>query len=132
VGSLKAKGWQRLNVPERFAVRAENFATPSGKCEFYSETAMAMGWTRSRPYIAPRESSQSNQRLAEEVPARHHLSGPPAFLELVVREHAGSRTAEGRNRAGHAPCGRSGARIKDGDTVRIFKRPRIVHRPARA
>ncbi len=42
--SLKESGWRRLAVPERFAPFAEGgFPTPSGKCEFYSETAAKQG-----------------------------------------------------------------------------------------
>src|SRR6267143_1362213 len=36
--ALKAVGWQKLNVPERFTpFAAGGFPTASGKCEFYSE-----------------------------------------------------------------------------------------------
>src|SRR5262249_37447638 len=35
---VKEKGWQRLDVPERYApFAAGGFPTPSGRCEFYSE-----------------------------------------------------------------------------------------------
>ena len=41
--SGQAQGWQRLNVPAVYAPFAEGgFPTPSGKCEFYSDTAWAM------------------------------------------------------------------------------------------
>ena len=42
--TLKARGWQRLNVPSPYAPFAEgNFPTPSGKCEFYSESLRRQG-----------------------------------------------------------------------------------------
>jgi anaerobic selenocysteine-containing dehydrogenase len=43
---LKEKGWARLNLPDpdRYAPHAEgNFPTPSGKCEFRSSMAEAVG-----------------------------------------------------------------------------------------
>ena len=45
--SLKQQGWQRLTVPEVYAPFAEGgFPTPSGKCEFYSETALRISMSR--------------------------------------------------------------------------------------
>ena len=39
---LKAAGWERLDLPERYApFAAGSFPTPSGKCEFYSEALAA-------------------------------------------------------------------------------------------
>jgi anaerobic selenocysteine-containing dehydrogenase len=67
--SLKEKGWQRLSVPERYAPFAEGgFPTPSGKCEFYSETAKKLGLDPLPCYTPPRENAQSNPGLAKRYP----------------------------------------------------------------
>jgi anaerobic selenocysteine-containing dehydrogenase len=119
--SLKRRGWQRLAVPERFAPFANGgFATPSGRCEFYSETAKAMGMDPLPGYTPPRESAASNPELAAKYPLamisppnRHFLNSSFANLPFAIAEakepsldlHAADAAARG---------------IADGDTVRIF------------
>ena len=119
--SLKANGWQRLNVPERFAPFAQgNFPTPSGKCEFYSETAKKMGVDPLPAFVAPRESAQSNPALAKKYPLamisppnRHFLNSSFANLPFAIEE-AGEPTL-----AIH-PKDAAARGIAEGDTVRIF------------
>ena len=92
--SLKARGWQRLAVPERFAPFAEGrFGTPSGKCEFYSETAKQMGMDPLPTYVPPRESAQSNPGLAAKYPLaiisppnRHFLNSSFANMPFAIAE----------------------------------------------
>src|SRR5438477_179200 len=119
--SLKEKGWRRLNVPERFAPFAQgNFGTPSGKCEFYSETAKGLGMDPLPTYIAPRESAQSNPALAKKFPLaiisppnRHFLNSSFANIPFAIAEakepgleiHPRDAAARG---------------IANGDAVRIF------------
>ncbi len=77
VERLKQEGWARLNLPETFAPFAEGgFRTPSGKCEFYSETMKHMGMDPLPAYIPPRESPASAPRLAARYPLQ--LISPPA------------------------------------------------------
>ncbi|HTS22167.1 MAG TPA: molybdopterin oxidoreductase family protein [Casimicrobiaceae bacterium] len=91
---LKADGWQRLDVPTTFAPFAHgNFPTPSGKCEFYSETLARQGIDPLPCYTAPRESAASNPALAARYPlalisppARHALNSTFANLPLFL-EH---------------------------------------------
>jgi anaerobic selenocysteine-containing dehydrogenase len=120
-GALKRKGWQRLNVPERFAPFAHGgFATPSGRCEFYSETAKAMGMDPLPAYVPPRESARSSPALAGKYPLaaisppnRHFLNSSFANMPFAVAEakepslemHTADAAARG---------------IMDGDRVRIF------------
>jgi anaerobic selenocysteine-containing dehydrogenase len=119
--SLKTKGWQRLAVPERFAPFAEgNFGTPSGKCEFYSETAKSMGIDPLPTFNAPRESAQSNPALAKKYPLavisppnRHFLNSSFANLPFAIAE-AGEPSLD----IHPADAGARG--IGEGDTVRIF------------
>jgi anaerobic selenocysteine-containing dehydrogenase len=90
---LKADGWQRLAVPATYAPFAEgNFPTPSGKCEFYTETLARSGLDPLPCYLPPRESVASAPALAARYPlamisppARHALNSTfanlPVFLE---------------------------------------------------
>jgi len=119
--ALKAQGWQRLKVPARFAPFAEgNFPTPSGKCEFYSETAKNMGLDPLPAYTPPRESALSAPQLAQKYPlafisppARNFLNSSFANLPFALKEagepyldiHPGDAAARG---------------IGEGDAVRIF------------
>src|SRR5258706_4819240 len=119
--SLKAKGWQRLNVPERFAPFAQgNFGTPSGKCEFYSETAKSMGMDPLPAYIPPRESAQSNPVLAKKYPLaiisppnRQFLTSSFANMPFAIAE------AKEPSLEIH-PADAAARSIRDGDAVRIF------------
>jgi anaerobic selenocysteine-containing dehydrogenase len=91
---LKEQGWQRLKVPARFAPFAEGgFPTPSGKCEFYSETAQGMGLDPLPVYTPPRESALSAPQLAKDYPlafisppARNFLNSSFANLEFALKE----------------------------------------------
>ena len=118
---LKAEGWQRLNVPSPFAPFAEgNFPTPSGKCEFYSETLARQGVDPLPTYTPPRESVQSNPSLAARFPlaiisppARHALNSSFANLPLFV-EHEKTPWLDIH------PDDASARGIADGDKVRVF------------
>src|SRR5205823_301006 len=67
--TLKRDGWQRLNVPASYAPFAHgNFATPSGKCEFWSEKLKSKGEDPLPAVLLPRESSATNPALAEHYP----------------------------------------------------------------
>ena len=119
--SLKARGWQRLAVPERFAPFAQGgFGTPSGKCEFYSETAKAMGMDPLPAYVPPRESVQSNPGLAAKYPLaiisppnRHFLNSSFANLPFAIAE-AGEPSLDIN------PKDAAARGVRDGDRVRIF------------
>ncbi|MBE0623890.1 MAG: molybdopterin oxidoreductase family protein [Burkholderiales bacterium] len=92
--SLKEQGWLRLQVPARFAPFAEgNFPTPSGKCEFFSETAQRMGLDPLPAYTPPRESALSAPQLAQKYPlafisppARNFLNSSFANLAFALKE----------------------------------------------
>src|SRR5215213_7442875 len=62
---LKARGWQRLAVDERFAPFAQGgFPTPSGKCELHSEALAKQGLDPLPFYNPPAELPSSNPKLA--------------------------------------------------------------------
>ncbi len=119
--ALKARGWQRLAVPERFAPFAEgNFPTPSGKCEFYSETAERMGYDPLPGYTPPRESARSAPELAQRYPlafisppARNFLNSSFANLPFALAE-------AGEPYLDINPEDARSRRIAEGDAVRIF------------
>src|SRR3954464_186893 len=81
---LKAAGWQRLDVPERFAPFAQGgFPTPSGKCELYSEWLEKQGIDPVPFYNPPAEVSDGK--------ADAHY--PLAFLSPPARNFLNSSFA---------------------------------------
>ncbi len=119
--ALKQQGWQRLKVPARFAPFAEgNFPTPSGKCEFWSQTAKDMGLDPLPVYTPPRESALSAPQLAQRYPlafisppARNFLNSSFANLPFALKE-AGEPYLD-IHPGDAAPRG-----IAEGDAVRIY------------
>src|SRR5438477_7206789 len=119
--TLRQEGWQRLNVPAQFAPFAQgNFPTPSGKCEFYSETLRRQGVDPLPTYIPPRECVASNPALAARFPlamisppARNALNSSfanlPAFLESEKTPHLEIHPDDAAVRG-----------IVSGDKVRVF------------
>ncbi|MBL8171568.1 MAG: molybdopterin-dependent oxidoreductase, partial [Acidobacteria bacterium] len=119
--ALKEKGWQRLNVPERFAPFAEgNFPTPSGKCEFFSETLAKQGIDPLPVYIAPRETVLDAPQLARKYPLA--VISPPAhnFLNSSFANLPSFLKAEKEPHLDIHPNDAGLRGIKDGDRVRIF------------
>jgi anaerobic selenocysteine-containing dehydrogenase len=118
---LKTQGWQRLNVPSPYAPFAEgNFPTPSGKCEFYSESLRRQGLDPLPTYTPPRESAVSDPALARRFPlamlsppARNALNstfgGLPVFLETEKTPWLDIDAADAAARG-----------IGDGDKVRVY------------
>ena len=118
---LKTQGWQRLNVPSPYAPFAQgNFPTPSGKCEFYSESLRRQGLDPLPTYTPPRESALSDPALARRFPlamlsppARNALNstfgGLPVFLETEKTPWLDIDAADAAARG-----------IGDGDKVRVY------------
>jgi anaerobic selenocysteine-containing dehydrogenase len=118
---LKRDGFKRVNVPQVFAPFAEGgFPTPSGKCEFYSETAKKLGQDPLPTWIAPRESVQSAPELAKRYPLA--MISPPArnFLNSSFANLEFARKSEGEPHLDIHPDDAAGRGIKQGDRVRIF------------
>jgi anaerobic selenocysteine-containing dehydrogenase len=116
---LKASGWMRLKVPDAPFANG-GFPTPSGKCEFYSESAARQGLDPLPTYVPPYEGPTSNPDLARRYPLafispphRHFLNSSFANLEFA-RKDAGEPTLE-MHPADAAPRG-----IADGMLVRIL------------
>jgi anaerobic selenocysteine-containing dehydrogenase len=118
---LKSKGWQRLNVPEIFAPFAEgNFPTPSGKCEFFSESLQKQGLDPLPMYIPPRESVKSAPELAVKYPLA--ILSPPAhsFLNSSFANLPSFLKAEKEPFLEIHPVDAAARGIQNGDRVRVF------------
>jgi anaerobic selenocysteine-containing dehydrogenase len=118
---LKERGWARLNVPESYAPFAEgNFPTPSGKCEFFSETLAKQGIDPLPTFIPPRESAQTAPELASKYPLA--IISPPAhsFLNSSFANLPSFVKAEKEPFLDIHPIDAAAREIRDGDRVRVF------------
>ncbi len=117
--SLKRTGWSKLNMPA--APFAEGgFPTPSGKCEFYSESMLHDGLDPLPSYIANYESVASNPELAEKYPLA--MISPPArnFLNSSFVNVQSLRATEGEPHLDIHPADAASRGIEHGEMVRIF------------
>jgi anaerobic selenocysteine-containing dehydrogenase len=118
---LKAKGWQRLDLPQPYAPFANGgFPTPSGKCELRSETLARMGLNPLPDYVPPYESPLDGSALAARYPLA--MISPPArnFLNSTFVNVATLRPAEGEPTLEIHPADAAARGIADGDRVRVF------------
>lgn len=116
--ALKRSGWKKLNMPD--APFADGrFATPSGKCEFYSARMQADGLDPLPTYIAPYESVASNPGLGAIYPLA--MISPPArnFLNSTFVNVTSLRNTEGEPHLDMHPVDATARGIKSGDRVRI-------------
>jgi anaerobic selenocysteine-containing dehydrogenase len=112
---LKQRGWQRLDVPERYAPFAQGgFGTPSGKCEFATATLPAPD------YLPPYEGPTSNPALAARYPLA--IISPPArnFLNSSFVNVQSLRDTEGEPTLEIHPQDAAVSGIADGERVRVF------------
>lgn len=116
---LKTQGWQRLELPERFAPFARGgFPTPSGKCELYSAWLEKQGIDPLPFYNPPAELA--DERLAERYPLA--FLSPPArhFLNSTFANLARFREFEREPHLDLHPQDAAARGIRDGDRVRVF------------
>ena len=119
--SLKQSGWQRLDVPERFAPFAQGgFPTPSGKCEFHSACAREAGH-RPAAVLQPAGRSGGDAAAGKEAIPLAFLS-PPArhFLNSTFANVARFREFESEPHLDLHPQDAAARGIADGDLVRVF------------
>jgi len=119
--SLKESGWQRLAVPEVYAPFADGgFPTPSGKCEFYSETALKLGLDPLPTYTPPRENVHSAPELARRYPLA--FISPPCrnFLNSSFANLPFALATEKEPRLDIHPDDARVRGIASGDRVRVF------------
>ena len=118
---LKAQGYARLAVPDAFAPFAQGgFATPSGKCEFYSESATKLGMDPLPDFVPPRESALSAPELARRYPLA--MISPPTrnFLNSSFANLAFALESEREPPREVQPAGAAARAIRDGERVRVF------------
>jgi anaerobic selenocysteine-containing dehydrogenase len=118
---LKRDGWARLNLPETFAPFAEGgYRTPSGKCEFYSESLERAGLDPLPAYIPPRESPESSPDLARRYPLQ--LISPPAntFLNSTFSNLSSFLRSERQPFIELSGEDAASRQIGDGDMVRVW------------
>jgi anaerobic selenocysteine-containing dehydrogenase len=119
--SLKERGWQRLAVPEVYAPFAEGgFPTPSGKCEFYSESALKLGLDPLPGYTPPRENVHSAPGLAQRYPLA--FISPPCrnFLNSSFANLPFALASEKEPRLDIHPDDARARAIASGERVRVF------------
>ncbi|QUV82420.1 molybdopterin oxidoreductase family protein [Chloracidobacterium sp. D] len=118
---LRTEGYVRLNLPSPFAPFAEGgFPTPSGKCEFYSESLARQGMDPLPAYVPPRENVHSNPPLAARYPLA--LISPPAhnFLNSTFVNQDSLRRVEKEPIVELHPSDAEPRGISDGQMVRVF------------
>jgi anaerobic selenocysteine-containing dehydrogenase len=117
--AVRAAGWKRMGPPKgaaRFA--AGGFDTPSGKVEFYSARAAALGLDPLPDYIAPYEDTRSAAAL------RYPLAmiSPPArnFLNSSFVNVQSLRASEGEPWLDIHPDDAAKRGVSAGSYVRVF------------
>jgi anaerobic selenocysteine-containing dehydrogenase len=117
--SVRKQGWQRMGPPKGMPRFAEGgFGTPSGKVEFVSDSARALGLDPLPDYIAPREDTRSE--LAQRYPLA--MISPPArnFLNSSFVNVQSLRATEGEPWLDLHPQDAMSRNIMDGAYVRVF------------
>jgi anaerobic selenocysteine-containing dehydrogenase len=111
---LKEAGWQRLEVPQRFAPFAQGgFRTPSGKCEFHSAWLEKQGIDPLPFYNPPAEGGEKYPLSFLSPPARNFLNSSFANMKRF-------RDLEREPRLEMHPRDAASRGIGDGDMVRVF------------
>ena len=129
--TLRARGWARLNLPRPFAPFARgNFPTPSGKCEFWSESLAQRGFDPLPGWVPPHESPVSNPALAARYPLA--MISPPArnFLNTSFANLPRFREQEGGPKLEIHPDDAARRGIAAGERLRIFNDRGAFHAQA--
>jgi anaerobic selenocysteine-containing dehydrogenase len=118
---LKERGWERLDVPQSYAPFAQGgFATPSGRCEFYSQRLADIGADPLPAYLPPYEGPTSRPDLARRFPLA--IISPPArnFLNSTFVNVASLRSIDGEPTLEIHPVDARSRGIESGARVRVF------------
>lgn len=119
--ALAVRGWARLNLPRPFApFAAGGFPTPSGKCEFFSESLAAAGLDPLPAWVPPLESPVSSPELAARYPLA--FLSPPArnFLNTSFANLPRFLKQEGGPTLEINPLDAAGRGLVEGQRLRIF------------
>jgi anaerobic selenocysteine-containing dehydrogenase len=117
--AVRAQGWKRIGAaPGSARFAAGGFDTPSGKVEFLSASAQALGLDALPDYIAPLEDTRSE--LARRFPLA--MISPPArhFLNSSFVNVASLRAVEGEPWLDIHPEDAAARAIAEGGYVRVF------------
>jgi anaerobic selenocysteine-containing dehydrogenase len=117
--AVREAGWKRVGAPPGVARFADGgFPTPSGKVEFYSQAAIALGLDPLPDYIAPLEDTRSE--LARRFPLA--MISPPArhFLNSSFVNVTSLRAVEGEPWLDIHPEDAARRGVIDGGYVRVF------------
>ncbi len=112
--SLLARGWAPLTLPADWRPRAEGgFTTPSGKCEFYSQTLAAAGYDPLPNYVPLADAQAAPPLRLISAKTSHFLnSGYVNLPHAGTRKHRPEIQINPRDAAARAIAG--------GDRVRMF------------
>jgi anaerobic selenocysteine-containing dehydrogenase len=117
--AVRTLGWKRIGAPAGVARFADGgFETPSGKVEFHSPSATALGLDALPDYIAPLEDTRSE--LASRYPLA--MISPPArnFLNSSFVNVTSLRASEGEPWLDIHPQDAQARGVLDGSYVRVF------------
>ncbi len=125
--TLERDGVLRLNYPKRdgfITPFAEGgFGTPSGKCEFYSETLAQRGFDPLPTYIPPHEAETPEYPLALNTPpARNAMNSTFGNIEELAKPH-GPPTVQLN------PADAAARSVVEGQTVRVFNHRGVMKLP---
>jgi anaerobic selenocysteine-containing dehydrogenase len=120
VDSLRSQGPQKLRIADGGTPYANGgFATPTGKCELYSERLAAIGLDPLATYIPPAESPESAPELAARFPLQMLSPPSPHFLNTTFANIDSLRKAEGTPRLYIHPDDAAPRNVRSGDRVAI-------------
>ena len=118
---LRDEGSVRLDLPETFLPYADgHFATPSGKCELYSERMRADGFDPLPTYTPPLEDPRTRPDLAARYPIQLLSPPRPQFLNSTFANQEHHRRAAGDPTVELAGDDARSRGIADGDWVEVF------------
>jgi len=109
---LRREGWVRMNYPKPFVAFAEGFDTPSGKLEFFSESAERDGLDPLPTYTPPLEAAEG-EGLALIAPASHW------FLNTIFANDPTARRRSGGPRVRVHPDDALARGLRDGERARV-------------
>jgi anaerobic selenocysteine-containing dehydrogenase len=117
--AVRAAGWQRVGPPSGVARFADGgFDTPSGKVEFFSPRAQALGFDPLPDYIAPQEDTRSAAAIRFPLA----MISPPArnFLNSSFVNVQSLRAGEGEPWLDIHPEDAAKRGVTPGQYVRVF------------
>lgn len=116
---LKARGWMRLNYPDPFVPFANNFPTPSGKLEFFSDRMAQLGLDPVPGYTPSHESSQRDTTLTREYPLALLTPADHYFLNSIFANVPNQQRRSGVTTLLIHPDDAAPRQIVAGDEVRV-------------